>query len=73
MTEPDTTPVKRPLGFPSIVTLIGVAAAADGLLKHRWFFLVPGLLFVVGGVALGYRTWRAYRRRYDADAAGREP
>jgi hypothetical protein len=57
MRQPDSR-FKRPIGFLGLVTLLGVMAVVDGLLKRRYFFLVPGLLFVVGGVAWGYHAWR---------------
>ena len=57
-------PLKRGIRFPSVATLVGVVAVAEGVLRHRWYFVVPGVLFVAGGLAMGYAAWRAHRRRF---------
>ena len=70
MTQSDEVPLKRPIRFPGLITLLGVMAVVDGLLKRRWFFVVPGLLFVMGGVAMGYHVWRAGQKREPIPRAG---
>jgi hypothetical protein len=68
----EDTPLKRPIGMAGLFALVGVADAGYGLVQHRYLHIAVGLLLIVSGLTMGYRVWRAHRRRYDAEAAGRE-